>query len=64
MKSMLFWQLRANYTQKKCPTPQPVTKTSVYIILSTRQYKSNVVLQLKEDGMYFPLPLAKSKRMI
>ena len=25
MKSTLFWQLRANYTQKECPTPQPVT---------------------------------------
>ena len=25
MESTLFWQLRANYMQKKCPTPQPVT---------------------------------------
>ena len=24
-KSTLFWQLRANYMQKKYPTPQPVT---------------------------------------
>ena len=24
-ESTLFWQLQANYTQKKCPTPQPVT---------------------------------------
>ena len=23
-ESTLFWQLRANYMQKKCPTPQPV----------------------------------------
>ena len=33
-ESTLFWQLRANYTQKKCPTPQPVTLGINIIFLS------------------------------
>ena len=35
-KSTLFWQLRANYTQKKYSTPQPVTMYIFIVCLNVR----------------------------
>ena len=38
MKSTLFWQLRANYSQKKCPTPQPVTLNQKFFFSSNQEF--------------------------
>ena len=60
-ESTLFWQLRANYTQKKCPTPQPVTLSLPKLLTVPVNYPS--IPQWEQDSFTKAKIYSKSPKM-